>query len=299
METITRNLVQGMLCSLAILLGLLVSVASANDKLTSESVDRLIEDLVLTEKDTFVMDGRSYLGREGADRINQAAAQLKNAGKNAWPQLFAHLRDKRESTPSASTLGPYDVGQKCHYILRFQIMDFPKGYPYSKLLAYHQISFRPGIDAWLTQRKDRSLDEIRYEVLAILIDMEAYVRNQKAVDLLEPHLATIDERIKAAARPIAIRATISYGDERVDGVVNFDNGVAPGKRRIHFTKCIGELKVQLDSSPAKVLLTVKAGKRDLPWEREFFGLMKELEKNGRLEMTFKPATSATQPSGPH
>ena len=74
METITRNLVQGMLCSLAILLGLLVSVASANDKLTSESVDRLIEDLVLTEKDTFWRVGRSYLCRERADHINRPTA---------------------------------------------------------------------------------------------------------------------------------------------------------------------------------------------------------------------------------
>lgn len=174
--------------------------ATADDNLTNESVVALINDLVLTAKDTFVMEGRSYYTREGMERISRATEQLTSAGKAAWPQLFAHLRDKRASTPSAEVLGRYDVGMKCYYILRFQIMDMPRGYPYQKTLAYDQLSFRPGIDVWLTQRRDRSLDEIRYEVVAILIDMEDYAGNRQAVDLLEPHLAVIAERIKLASQ---------------------------------------------------------------------------------------------------
>lgn len=295
MDKIIRNLVQVPLCCLAILLGLTTSVVNAEDELTSESAAGLIEDLVLTDKDTFVMDRRTYLSREGADRIERAAKSLTAAGKDAWPQLFAHLSDKRESTPSAAVTGPYDVRQKCYYILKLQIMDMPRGYPYQKTLAYDQISFRPGLDVWLKQRQDRSLDEIRYEVLAILIDMEDYAENRKAVDLLEPHLAKIAERIRTAARPNAVRSTISYGNDSVDGVVDFDNGATQGKWRLHFSKCISELKTRLDSTPTKVILSVNAGKRDLPWERDFFQQLNELQKSGRLEVSFHQATSAKRP----
>jgi hypothetical protein len=161
----------------------------------------LINQLVVTKTDTFLMDGRSYLGREAGARINRASEQLRAAGKDAWPQLFSHLSDRRESTPSEEVNGPYDVGQKCYFILRNQIMDLPQGYPYQKVLASHQISFRPSIETWLKQRQDRSIDEIRYEVIAILIDMESYSNNRKAGDLLKPHLAIIEERVKQASMP--------------------------------------------------------------------------------------------------
>jgi hypothetical protein len=173
---------------------------AAEGELTNEALAAVIEQLVLTEKDTFVRDGQSYLSREAATRINGASSQLKAAGKAAWPQLFAHLQDRRESTPSADVIGPHDVGQKCYYILRGQIMDFPQGYPYSKLLASHSISFRPTIDDWLKQRQDRSMDEIRYEVLGTLLDMESYANEREAVDLLSPHLEKIEARIKLASQ---------------------------------------------------------------------------------------------------
>jgi hypothetical protein len=208
MEMIIRHSVW---CSVFCLAAEFVAVgtnAAAEDKRTNEAMAGLIEQLVLTERDTSLMDGRSYLSREAATRINAAFGQLKNASKDAWPQLFAHLQDKRNSTPSADTNGPYDVGQKCYFILRSQILDMPAGYPYSKLLAYNRISFRPRLDVWLTQRQSCSLDEIRCEVLRILIDMESYANQAEAVALLEPHLAKIEERIQLAAqgqqRPLAV-----------------------------------------------------------------------------------------------
>jgi hypothetical protein len=198
MEAIVRSSVR--VCVICLTACLVTVDALAADKLTNNAMAALIEELVLTEKDTFPMDGRSYLRGEALTRINEASSRLVAAGKDSWPQLFAHLQDKRPSTPSAEVTGPYYVGQKCCFLLRDQVMDFPKGYPYQKTLADHRISFRPSIASWLTRRQERSLDEIRYEVLAILIDMESYANNEKAVALLEGHLPKIEARIEAAAQ---------------------------------------------------------------------------------------------------
>jgi hypothetical protein len=172
-------------------------------------LEQLIDRLVLTEGDPFVDQGTTYLRRESAGRISDAAQALTQAGKNAWGPLIRHLRDSRPSTPTPETTGPHTVGRQCYQALVYQVISLPRGYPGTKLSPYYDFenAFRNSLDLWLSARQDRPLESLRVEMLEHLIiwEREALWRGDSHADAesvarLESHLVVLRQELARVAR---------------------------------------------------------------------------------------------------
>ena len=170
--------------------------------------EALVEKLVLTDQDFFEERGQTWLRRESIVRIDEAAHTLSAAGKRSWVVLMRHLDDKRRSTATAETTGPHDVGDKCYYILRSQVVSLPRGYPRSKVSPESELDgmFQPTLKQWLLARKDQPLEKMRVEVLEHLIALEKAASNQDAkttaesLARLEPHLTLLKEQLRKVSR---------------------------------------------------------------------------------------------------
>jgi hypothetical protein len=170
--------------------------------------EALVEKLVLTNQDTFEDGGQTYLRRESAARIGEAARTLSAAGKKSWVVVMRHLNDKRHSTPTRETTGPHDVGGQCHAILRAQVVSLPRGYPRSKISPESTLDqmFQPTLKQWLIGRKDEPLEKMRVEVLEHLIALERTAADQdvkqtaESLARLEPHLAVLKQQLAKVSR---------------------------------------------------------------------------------------------------
>jgi hypothetical protein len=170
--------------------------------------EALVGKLVLTDQDTFEQRGQTYLRSASVTRICEAADTLSAAGKQSWAVVMRHLDDQRRSTATRETTGPHDVADKCYYILRWQVVSLPSGYPRSKVSPESELDemFQPTLKQWLLARKDQSLEKMRVEVLEHLIALERAASNQDAkttaesLARLEPHLALLKEQLRKASR---------------------------------------------------------------------------------------------------
>jgi hypothetical protein len=170
--------------------------------------EALVEKLVLTDQDTFEQRGQTYLRSASVRRIEDAAHTLVAAGKQSWAVVLRHLDDKRESTPTQETTGPYAVGGQCYAILRHQVVSFPRGYPRSKVSPESKLDemFQPTLEEWLIARKDQPLEKMRVEVLEHLIALEKGASDQDAkttaesLAKLEPHLTILKEQLRKVSR---------------------------------------------------------------------------------------------------
>ena len=154
----------------------LLSCSSKPEKVDrTEFYKELIEMLPYKKGDTYKKDGKNYINGEAASRISLAAAELTGSGKDAWPILFAHINDRRPSYAAREVVGPYDVGHQCYYILYYQVAMPPRGYYKSKVRKgkdgkYHSrpgayVHFKPDLTTWLKDRKHKSLNEMRLEIM--------------------------------------------------------------------------------------------------------------------------------------
>lgn len=157
---------------------LLFTLATAFGK---EPFNKLIDKLVLLKSDVTIEAGNSYLKDEARERIGNAETSLVEAGRDAWPVLLQHLDDKRESIPSMEVTGPDTVGRQCHSLLSAQVVDLPEGYVQSKMRKgkdgeWHETpgmyySFSPDLKSWFLNRGDRTLNEMKLEVIKDVLRM--------------------------------------------------------------------------------------------------------------------------------
>ena len=165
---------------------------------TVRETQKQVSLLELRESDTFRENGNEILRRDAVERISDAFHCLVNHGKSAWPVLFANLDNNTPSTPTAATRGPHTVGEKCYYILRRQITSYPRGYPYAKISADGDLDFLwdHDIQAWLEERKERTLTEIQIEALqhVIKLEREKYDADASVIEQLNERLAHLRAR---------------------------------------------------------------------------------------------------------
>lgn len=174
--------------------------SAADEKLSAQQIEALFDQLAITAADTYLQDGQQHVRLATYERIKLAMEQLHQAGEQAWPHWIAHLDDKRPSTLSAQVIGPPpDIGHKCYYAIRYQLIDLPKEFRRSKTSADNQIDFGPSLCVWLENRKAWSLDQMRCDVLAQLIKIETEVnQNPQSAAVLQTHLNTIQRRVAAS-----------------------------------------------------------------------------------------------------
>lgn len=179
---------------------LILSLLSCSSK--PEKVDRtefykeLIEMLVVEEKE--------YSENFKRFQLNEAHLELVAAGKDAWPILFKHLDDKRPSEAARQVTGPHDVGHQCYYILHSQVVKLPKGFYTSRGIQVFN-DFKPNIRDWLTQRQDKSLNEIR---------LETCKENLKIQKTSKYFLKSKDNRIKLLEKEINRLETIIIKEKK-------------------------------------------------------------------------------------
>jgi hypothetical protein len=114
-----------------------------------------------------------------AQEASAAADDLGKLGREAWPQLFKHLADKRQSI-AVKRISRHPVGVVCYSILENQIIelgpDYRAAFPYQRKGPDGEYHVRPyyqnaplynmgSIEAWLKEREVKSLPEIQLEIL--------------------------------------------------------------------------------------------------------------------------------------
>jgi hypothetical protein len=113
-----------------------------------------------------------------------AAAKLREYGKDAFPQLLANQHDGRQSIALRRVI-PHTAGYACYCIVENTLYNLPPDYQGSfyRTGADGELHPRPRfltegiftpdtIDAWLKEREGKSLAEMQIEILEWLIEEE-------------------------------------------------------------------------------------------------------------------------------
>lgn len=185
--------------------------SESNKAITDTEIEALIDKLAISDQpagDHIIFTPSIDTPKDDKRVIAyEAIKKLMSCGKRTFPYLIKKFDDNRQSVAIKPKI-PITVGGTCYHIIEQMIFDLPEDYQGSYLRIgadgqYHNRPYSLGqdlftwdtIEAWLEERKNKSLEEIQIEALEWMIEREKEIGFQNKEDMKEI-LTPLEKQLK-------------------------------------------------------------------------------------------------------
>lgn len=174
--------------SILLLLAIAPAISIAEEKVTQETVDALVDRLASPNPAPTIRQTAKYppgYDKAAQEDVSRAYSELCDLGPAAFPFLFDRFTDKRYSLTADGGAAEhnYTVGDVCYFAVEYQLQPYGtftegKGDPRFRERRPHypehiQLEDPQAARKWWESHKHMTLHEMQIEVLQWVIDEEA------------------------------------------------------------------------------------------------------------------------------